>query len=43
MRRAVCVVFAGGFAFRALRKACKNLREVIQAAEDTYLKVSTGA
>ena len=30
---------AGGSAFRALRKACKKLREVIQAAEDRYLEV----
>ena len=30
---------AGGCAFRALRKACKNLREIIQAAQDRYLEV----
>ena len=30
---------AGGSAFRALRKACKKLRDVIQAAEDRYLEV----
>ena len=30
---------AGGCAFRALRKACKNLREIIQAAEDRYVEV----
>ena len=30
---------AGGFAFRALRKACRKLRETIQAAEDRYLDV----
>ena len=30
---------AGGSAFRALRIACKKLREIIQAAEDRYLEV----
>ena len=30
---------AGGSAFRALRKACRKLREVMQAAEDRYLEV----
>ena len=30
---------AGGSAFRALRKACRKLREIIQAAEDRYLEV----
>ena len=38
-RRAVHGTLAGGSAFRALRKACKKLREIIQAAEDRYLKV----
>ena len=30
---------AGGSAFRALRKACKKLREIMQTAEDRYLEV----
>ena len=30
---------AGGSALRALRKACRKLREIIQAAEDRYLEV----
>ena len=30
---------AGGSAFRALRKACRKLKEIIQAAEDRYLEV----
>ena len=30
---------AGGFAFRALRQACRKLREVMQAAEYRYLEV----
>ena len=30
---------AGGSTFRALRKACKKLREVMQAAEGGHLKV----
>ena len=38
-RKAVHGTLAGGFAFRALRKACKKLREIIQAAEDRYLEV----
>ena len=38
-RRAVHGTLTGGSAFRALRKACKKLREVIQAAEDRYLEV----
>ena len=38
-RKAVHGTLAGGSAFRALRKACKNLREIIQAAEDRYLGV----
>ena len=38
-RKAVHGTFTGGSAFRALRTACKKLREVIQAAEDRYLEV----
>ena len=38
-RKAVHGTLTGGSAFRALRKACKKLREVIQAAEDRYLEV----
>ena len=38
-RKAVHGTLAGGSAFRALRKACKKLREIIQAAEDRYLEV----
>ena len=38
-RKAVHGTLAGGFASRALRKACKKLREVIQAAEDRDLEV----
>ena len=38
-RKAVHGTLTGGSAFRALRKACKELREVIQAAEDRYLEV----
>ena len=38
-RKAVHGTLAGGSTFRALRKACKKLREVIQAAEDRYLEV----
>ena len=38
-RKAVHGTLAGGPAFRALRKACKKLREIIQAAEDRYLEV----
>ena len=30
---------AGGPAFRALRKAYRNLREIVQAAEDRYLEM----
>ena len=37
---AVHGTLACDFAFRALRKACRNLREIIQAAEDRYLEVS---
>ena len=32
---------AGGSAFRALRNACRKLREVMQAVEDRYLEVYT--
>ena len=38
-RKAVHGTLAGGSAFRALRKACKKIREIIQAAEDRYLDV----
>ena len=38
-RKAVHGTLAGGSAFRVLRKACKKLRDVIQAAEDRYLEV----
>ena len=38
-RKAVHGTLAGGSAFRALRKACKKLREIIQAAKDRYLEV----
>ena len=38
-QKAVHGTLAGGSAFRALRKACKKLRETIQAAEDRYLEV----
>ena len=38
-RKAVHGTLTGGSVFRALRTACKKLREVIQAAEDRYLKV----
>ena len=37
-RTAMRGVLTGGSALRALRKACRNLREVMQAAEDRYLK-----
>ena len=37
-RKAVHGTLAGGSAFRALRKACRKLRETIQAAEDRYLE-----
>ena len=30
---------AGASAFRALRKACRKLRETIEAADDRYLEV----
>ena len=38
-RKAVHGTVAGGSAFRALRKACKKLRETMQAAEGRYLEV----
>ena len=38
-RKAVHGTLAGGSAFRALREACKKLREIIQAVEDSYLEV----
>ena len=38
-RKTVHGTLTGGSAFRALRKACKKLREIIQAAEDRYLEV----
>ena len=41
-RTAMRGVLIGGSALRALRKACKNLREVMQAAEDRYLEVYPG-
>ena len=37
-RKAVHGTLAGGSAFCALRKACKKLREIIQATEDRYLE-----
>ena len=38
-RKSVHSTLAGGSAFRALRKACRKLRETMQAAEDRYLEV----
>ena len=38
-RKAVHGTLAGGSAFRALRKACRKLRETMQAAKDRYLEV----
>ena len=38
-RKAVHDTLAGGSVFRALRKACRILREIMQAAEDRYLEV----
>ena len=38
-RKAVHGTVAGGSAFRALRKACRKLRETMQAAEGRYLEV----
>ena len=38
-RKAVHGTLAGGSAFRALRKACRKLSEIMQAAEDRQLEV----
>ena len=38
-RKAVHGTLAGGPAFRALQRACRKLREIIQGAEDRYLEV----
>ena len=38
-RKTVHGTVAGGSAFRALRKACRKLRETMQAAEGRYLEV----
>ena len=38
-RTAVRGALASGSAFRALRKACRKVREVMHAAEDRYLEV----
>ena len=38
-RKAVHGTLAGGSAFRALRKACRKVRKIMQAAEDGYLEV----
>ena len=38
-RRAVHNTLAGDSAFRALRKACRKLRETMQAADDRYLEL----
>ena len=38
-RKVVYGTLAGGSAFRALRKACRKLREIMQAPEDRYLEV----
>ena len=38
-RKAVRGTLVGGSSFRALRKACRKLREIMQAAEDRYLDV----
>ena len=38
-RKAVHGTLAGGSVFRALRKACRKLKETMQAAEDRYLEV----
>ena len=35
-------VLAGGSAFRALQKACRKLREVVQATDDRHLDVYAG-
>ena len=38
-RTAMSGALADGSAFRALRKACRKLGEVMQASEDTYMEV----
>ena len=38
-RKAVHGNLAGGSAFRVLQKACRKLREIMQAIEDRYLEV----
>ena len=38
-RTVVRGAFAGGSSFRALRKACRKFREIMQAAEYRYLEV----
>ena len=38
-QKAVHGTLAGSSAFRALRKACKKRRKIMQAAEDRYLEV----
>ena len=38
-RKAVHGTLAGDSAFRALQKACRELRETMQAADDRYLEV----
>ena len=40
-RKAVHGTLAVGSTFRALRKACRRLGEIIQAAEDKYLEAYT--
>ena len=37
-RKAVHGPLAGGSSFRALRKACRKLRKIMQAAKDRYLE-----
>ena len=37
--KAVHGTLAGGSAFRTLPKACRKLREIMQAAEGRYLEV----
>ena len=39
---AVRGTLTGGSALRALRQACRKLREVMQVAEDRYLEVHAG-
>ena len=39
VRKTVEGTLAGGSGFRAIRKACRKLRENMQAAEDRYLEV----